>query len=387
MARLGSEGRRRTGSVFLGNNMGELSILILDDDEKWLALHERRLRQAGFKCRTTQFAKEAIEIAKTDATVKFALLDEILFVPPVPVEGKTGELQRWQGSGVVREIANHRSDLQIIMVTSASQLRSQGDSQLFSKETAKLRRQRGVIDIIHKQDIDENPEREYTWLLDLINRPLSAIKIEIVKPRLLIGFGVKPEVLNSSKYKHLRPLLKETGVSEYEMDATVKRFLARLQPTEKAVFLEMPGSKKLDRTSSIKPDSQSFQILEILAQRAEQGAEMKICEVDYHFSSRKSSTGVDPNAELDRRVVEDYAFGYNSQGRKGLQLGVQIEGRSQTSSRLKVAIHRLSQQLVKLNVGTPGQLFSSEQGCYRPTFELGIVLYAIAAGKLQKKRA
>lgn len=367
--------------------MGELTILILDDDEKWLALHERRLRQAGFKCRATQFAKEAIEIARTDGTVKFALLDEILFVPPVPAEGKTGELQRWQGSGVVREIANHRADIQIIMVTSAPQLRSQGDSQLFSKETAKLRRQRGVIDIVHKQDIDEDPDREYSWLLDLIKKPLTSIKIEIVKPRLLIGLGVQPEVLNGSKYKRLRQCLKETGTSEYEMDGTVKRFLTKLQPTEKAVFVEMPGSKKLDRTSSIKPDSQSFQILEILAQRAEQGAEVAIGEADYHFSARKSGTGVDPNTDLDRRVVEDFAFGYNSQGRKGLQLGVQIEGRSQTSSRLKVAIHRLNQQLVKLNVGTPGQLFSSEQGCYRPTFDLGIVLYAIEAGKQQKKRA
>ncbi|HAZ46824.1 MAG TPA: hypothetical protein DDW76_30745 [Cyanobacteria bacterium UBA11369] len=367
--------------------MGELmSILILDDDEKWLALHERRLRQAGFKCRATQLAKEAIEIAKTDPTVKFALLDEILFVPPVPVEGKTGELQRWQGSGVVREIANHRRDVQIIMVTSAPQLRSQGDSKLFTKETAKLRRQRGVIDIIHKQAIDEDPDGEYGWLVELISRPLSDIKIEIVKPRLLIGLGVNPEVLNGSKYKRLRQCLKETGTSEYELDGTVKRFLGKLQPTEKAVFIEMPGSKKLDRTSSIKPDSQSFQILEILAQRSEQRSEVEICEQDYHYAARKSGTGVDTSTELDRRVVQDFAFGYNSQGRKGLQLGVQIEARSHTSSRLKVAIHRLSQQLVKLNVGTPGQLFSSDQGCYRPTFDLGIVLYAIEAGKQQKKR-
>lgn len=366
--------------------MGELNILILDDDEKWLALHERRLRQAGFKCRATQFAKEAIEIAKTDSTVKFALLDEILFVPPVPTEGKNGELQRWQGSGVVREIANHRSDVQIIMVTSAPQLRSQGDSQLFSKETAKLRRQRGVIDIIHKQDIDEDPGREYAWLVDLIEKPLSSIKIEIVKPRLLIGLGVQPEVLNGSKYKRLRLLLKETGASEYELDGAVKRFLTKVETGEKAVFIEMPGSKKLDRTSSIKPDSQSFQILEFLAQRAEQGAEVTICETDYQYSSRKSGKGVEMGADLDRRVVEDFAFGYNSQGRKGLQVGVQIE-RSQTSSRLKVAIHRLTQQLVKLNVGTPSQMFSSEQGCYRPAFDMGIVLYAIDAGKQQKKRA
>lgn len=366
--------------------MGELSILILDDDEKWLARHERRFREAGFKCRATQFAKEAIDIAKTDSTIKFAMVDEILFVPPV-TDGKTGELQRWQGSGVVREIAHQRPDIQIIMVTSAPQLRSQGDSQLLTKETAKLRRQDGVRDLIHKQDIDENPDREYNWLLDLLKKPLSGIKIEIIKPRLLIGLGVQPELLNGSKYKRLRQCLKEMGTSEYEMDMTVKRFLMKLQPLEKAVFVEMPGSKKLDRTSSIKPGFQSFQILEFLAQRAEQGSEVNISEADYNFSTRKSSSGIDPDSDLDQRSKNDFAFEYNSQGRKGLKLGVQIEGRSLASSRLKVAIHRLSQQLVKLNVGTPGQLFSAEQGCYRPTFDMGIVLYAIEAGKVQKKRA
>ncbi len=88
----------------------------------WLARHERRLSQAGFKCRSTQLAKEAIEIGKTDFSVKFALIDEILYVPPLPVDKTQCELQRWQGSGVIREIAALRSDIQFIVVTSAPQL-------------------------------------------------------------------------------------------------------------------------------------------------------------------------------------------------------------------------------------------------------------------------
>ena len=55
--------------------MEKPTILILDDDEMWLARHERRLSQAGFKCRSTQLAKEAIEIGKTDVSVKFAFID------------------------------------------------------------------------------------------------------------------------------------------------------------------------------------------------------------------------------------------------------------------------------------------------------------------------
>lgn len=367
--------------------MGELSILILDDDEKWLALHERRLKQAGFKCRATQLAKEAIEIVKTDSSVKFALLDEILFVPPIPVEGKTKELQRWQGSGVVREIASHRPDVQIVMVTSAPQLRSEGDNRLFSQETAKLRRQRGVIDIIHKQDIETNPDQEYNWLIKLLKTPQTSITVEVIKPRLLIGLGVRPEVLDGSKYKRLRDRLKEMGTSEYEMDGAVKRFLAKLPPSEKAVFIETPGSKKLDRISSIKPDSQSFQILEILAQRAEQGAEVVIRESDYQYSARKSSTEVESDSTLDPRSVQDFAFAYNTDGRKQLRTGVQIEGRSQQSSRLKVAIHRLSERLVNFNVVGNGQLFSVEQGHYHPSFDIGIVLYSIEPGKGRQKKA
>lgn len=365
--------------------MVDFSILILDDDEKWLALHERRLRQAGFRCRSTQLAKEAIEIAKMDSTIKFALIDEVLFVPPVLGDGINAELQRWQGSGVVREITHHRSDVQIVMVTSAPQLRSQGDSRLFSQETAKLRRQRGVVDIIHKQDIETDPDREYGWLIDLLKKPQPSVSGDVVKPRILLGLGVPGEVLEGAKYKRLRQCLKDMGASEYELDTTVKRFLAQLQPSEKAIFIEMPGSKKLDRCSHIKPDSQSFQILEVLAQRAEQRTEVMIREADYQYSSRKSGKEVDAVPDLDRSAVQDFAFGYDGEGRKGLRTGVQIEGRTNRSSRLKVAIHRLSQQLMKLNLDTAGQLFSAEQGGYRPIFEIGIVLYAIEPIKNRRR--
>jgi CheY-like chemotaxis protein len=384
MARFGAEGRRRNGRIY------QMSVLILDDDEKWLALHERRLRQAGVKCRTTQLAKEAIEIAKTDPTIKFALLDEILFVPPIPREGKDGELQRWQGAGVVREISHQRSDIQMIMVTSAPQLRSNGDLRLFSQETNKLSRQRGVIDLVHKQDIEADPDGEYNWLIKLFKHSQApSSTAEVIQPKILIGLGVREEVINGAKYKPLRQCLKETGVSEYELDATVGRFLAKLQPLEKAMFIEMPGSKKLEHCAEIKTNSQSFKILEFLAQRAEQNQEVKICEEDYQYTARKSHNEIDNSQDLDPRAVADFAFGYNSEGKKGWQQGVQIEKRGQGASRLKVAISRLSEQLINLNVGGKGHVFSALGGCYRPLFEVSIILYAIPqpgrAGKRQKK--
>ncbi|MUG96965.1 hypothetical protein F7734_33360, partial [Scytonema sp. UIC 10036] len=174
--------------------MTDFSVLVLDDEETWLARHERRLRQAMLLCHATQDAKEAIKIAKTNPSVKFALIDEILYVTPIPVVEEQRELQRWQGSGVIREIVAQRSDIQIIVVTAAPVSRSEGNNQLFRRETAKLRRQKGVIDIIHKSDIEEDPEGSYQWLIDLLKKPPLSVKADVVTPKVVIGLGYTKEV-------------------------------------------------------------------------------------------------------------------------------------------------------------------------------------------------
>ena len=141
------------------------TVLILEDNEMWLARHERRLQEAGFRCHSTQFAEEAIDIAKVDSSVKFALIDEVLFVPPIPVDSAYRQLQRWQGSGVIRELGPLRPDIKFIVVTSTPQLKSKGDSQSFRHQTYKLRSLPGVVDVIHQQDIDENPDDLYLRLI------------------------------------------------------------------------------------------------------------------------------------------------------------------------------------------------------------------------------
>lgn len=146
------------------------TVLILEDNELWLSQHERRLREGGFKCHATQHAEEAIRIAKMDLSVKFALIDEILFVPPVPVETQHRQLQRWQGSGVIRETMQLRSDLKFIFVTSAPEQRSEGKSQLFRREVNRLKMLPGVIDVVHQQDIQENPGVIYNRLIDLMEK-------------------------------------------------------------------------------------------------------------------------------------------------------------------------------------------------------------------------
>ena len=142
------------------------SILLLDDDWYWLDKHTHWLRQAGFICRPTRLAQKAIELAKTDRSIKFALIDEILFVPPIPAEVADREYQQWQGSGVIREIVAARSDVNCIVVTSAPRRQNGDDVEDFSQADEHLRRQAGVIDLFHKHEIRKNPERSYQQLVE-----------------------------------------------------------------------------------------------------------------------------------------------------------------------------------------------------------------------------
>lgn len=161
--------RKRSTVQAIDVNPDVPAVLILEDDEMWLARHERRLREAGFRCHSTQLAEEAIDIAKVNSSIKFALIDEVLFVPPIPVDSAYQQLQRWQGSGVIRELSPLRPDIKIIVVTSAPQLKSNGDSQSFRRETHKLRSLPGVVDVIHQQDIHENPDDLYERLITYLS--------------------------------------------------------------------------------------------------------------------------------------------------------------------------------------------------------------------------
>ncbi len=143
-----------------------LSILVLDDDGYWLDKHTHWLRQVGFICRPTRLAQKALELAKTDRNIKFALIDEILFVPPIPAEVTDRERQRWQGQDVIREIVSVRPDVKCIVVTSAPRIGNGDNVDGFRQATEVLRRQPGVIDLFHKQDIRENQQRAYEWLVE-----------------------------------------------------------------------------------------------------------------------------------------------------------------------------------------------------------------------------
>lgn len=358
--------------------MPHYKILILEDDELWLARHERRLKACGFEWRSTQRALEAITIAKTDPSIKFALIDEILYVPTAK-EDDLKELQRYQGSAVVKQIAKYRSDIQTIIVTSAPELRSKDNTRVFRRETAKLRRQRGVVDVIHKQDIEDAPDEAYGWLIDLLKRPSTGERVEIVKPRLLVGLEVPADILNGAKYKELRTLLLELGAGEANLPDSVDGFLIGWEKSSnlgKTIFIEMPGSKRLAPCPNIKSDSQNLKILEILACRAAKKEEVTISRQDYLFSPRKSGKKGDPPPEYDSREVKDFAYQVGDDGRKRLREGVQFEGQPKRSDPFKLQMNRLKDLLFSLNMGDRKDLFKVEQGCYYPLFEIDIILHS-----------
>ena len=348
-------------------------MLILDDDEMWLARHERRLTHARINCRSTQLGKEAIKIARTDPSIKYALIDEILYVPPVPVEEANRELQQYLGVGVIRKINAYRPDVQFIMVTAAPQLRSGGDNRLLTQETSKLRRQHGVIDIIHKQDIEDNPDREYGWLIDLLRKPQPSETGQVVAQHVLIGLGFDKKIYRAiaelSKNPKANWLPLEALSAQIGPESALDEFLERAN--EKSVFIEMPGSKKIDCCDSIKPNSQGFNILMLLAERAEKHEDVVISEDDYKcfrkYKPRRAINGTEAMPDVDPRIAKDFLYE-----------GVSFERSQRRKSTIRVAIHRLSNKLAELNIGPSRHIFQDfEQGRYRPSFKISIVLYPI----------
>lgn len=372
--------------------MAEANILILDDEEKWLYRHRGHLEDAGFSCYATKLATEAIKIAKTDSTIKFAIIDEILYVPPIPINPRERELQRWQGHGVVREITAQRLDIQIIVVTSAPQLsseESEDSNKAFRHKTKELRRQKCVIDIVHKQDIEEDPEETYSWIVELLKKPRVLPGARTVKPKILIGLGftqeeymAMAEQINMGRKKRLpmAPFFKLGG------DPVLNSFVERAK--EKTVWVEIPGMKTPERVSGIKDGSSAYQILEKLALQSERNKKVIIRERDYQYSPRKTrKTNITEAPEYDPRSVRDFAFEYAEDGRRRTSTGVQFEGSVEQTNRLKVAVHRLSQKLAELNLGAARQLFDYklEHKGYQPSFTLSIMVYAIKAKKRKSR--
>jgi hypothetical protein len=133
----------------------------------------------------------------------------------------------------------------------------------------------------------------------------------------------------ATEVESLRRLVEE---QRKLIDKFTNQLIDRCQ--EKCIFIEAPGSKKLDRTSFIKADSQSYQSLQTLALQSELHQPITIREADYKFTPRTTKETSDIDADIDTRSrsvrcaesIADFAYEYSDSG-KHLSDGVQIEYR------------------------------------------------------------
>lgn len=385
-----------------GNDMAKPTVLILDDEEDWIARHEYRLRQAGFECLSTQYGDQAIEIAKQKPSIKFALIDEILYVPPVSEKEEDNERQRLQGREVRREIVKHIPNIRVIMVTAAAERRIGGNTFIIPEEASELRRQRRVVGVIHKYDINRDRDGTYDWLVDLMSGgQTSFAAYQAGRPRVIVALGFDVEL-----YKNIvkqgaeicRDLIEQEAYVSPDEKAVFTDQSRVIEPSwvpvsifmrtapqaleglkgradTKGILIEDPGSKRIRFCPEIKEGSASFKILMFLAERAAKREERAISEGDYEPVRRTTRSKKHPTlpSEMDS-ALEDFAFERDVDYRLRTRKGVSIEGTPKKNSRLKVAIHRLSQQLADQNIGAAQQLFSCVQGTYRLSFDVNVGL-------------
>jgi hypothetical protein len=97
--------------------MARPKVLILEDDPVWLNRHRQYIAAAGFEVCSFYAAEEAIACAKGDPLIRCCVVDHILLTQGNPDNPE--ELQRWQGTGMIREIYRVRHDLLFALVTEA----------------------------------------------------------------------------------------------------------------------------------------------------------------------------------------------------------------------------------------------------------------------------
>jgi CheY-like chemotaxis protein len=175
-----------------------VKVLILEDEAAMRNKHVERLESAGFTCYPTHDSHKAIEWARRDQDIKFALIDHILKVQPVP-EGEEGEDQQFSGEGVIRQINTIRSDMRYIFVTFAPKKASidrNNNVDAFIDKTRELTcRNRGVIALLHKDDIEQDEESTYGKIIDILRD-----RIRNVEGRTLDPISASQKWLECARY-------------------------------------------------------------------------------------------------------------------------------------------------------------------------------------------
>lgn len=385
-------------------------ILILDDDEKWLAMHVLRLQKAGFECHSTKLADEAIKYAKEKAGVKLAIIDEILKLPAC--DG--GGMQDLQGNDVARKISGLRPDIQIVMITAKPLDHSGGNALEMLKIADELRTPGIVHDVLHKPSFEANPDRAYQLLIDLLQWLAETAPQFKGRGTVLVSYGLAADLIDEFVGPR-KPivLLKELLQKAELQNVDTKGLIEKTSDKDKAVFIHHSSRRRAAVCPGIKPGTQLFRILEKLAWDSETDKTVEIHESDYepsHSGSRsqgvdaerleirRGMAGVDQGVLADddstdadasvarqqRSVGEDFMWGNpESEDERDVHSigpGSQMTGRStKKQSILKTPISRLRKSLRDAGVTSKEDPVFEETGhrAYRPTFQLGIAFFRV----------
>ncbi|MEM7064346.1 MAG: serine protease [Cyanobacteria bacterium P01_B01_bin.77] len=170
-------------------------VLILEDNKYILEKHRKALEKKGFLCYPTQYADQAITLMEQDKSIGFALIDVILHDPQDISFSQnhnetTGfdcinepELQARTGDGVVREVNSKRHDVNFVFITYLPELesiRNNNQFHVFKAVEERLMRNRGVVDVIHRYQINTNPSEVYERVSSRIWERYTSSYVSIV---------------------------------------------------------------------------------------------------------------------------------------------------------------------------------------------------------------
>jgi hypothetical protein len=381
-------------------NVLEPKVLILDDDPKWCALHQVRLTRNDLTCIALQDGAKAIHAALSDPAIKFALVDEVLFVPG------TEELQKYQGKDVVRKIGEQRKDISFVYVTDAPDQQSNGNVFARDREDMKLNRSDGVLTVFHKRSFENALDDYYEKITQMIRRHSFPAPVKGDRPVILAGLGLDKEIWNVSKEQFEREAMSGRWGNLIEVP-NWQRFIGEVKPKERRIFVKFPTLERARECDEINSRKQSAQILFFLATRTALKDPAVINPRDYTCKTRRrKSTGAEEAvADLEESITEcdftdherdrsyemsnrDYMSEFEPDGhRKRVRSGIRIvRAPDKAESRLKTAICRLAEALAKENVGPKGHLFEVvEKGGYKACFEIRLAIYPISSRRSSNK--
>ncbi|WP_448573961.1 hypothetical protein [Trichothermofontia sp.] len=206
--------------------------LVLEDERAFLEQIVQNMEERGIPCIPTQSAKEAIKLAQ-NPEIDTAIIDQIL-------EQEDGDLQKYQGEAVVRNIHEIRPDLASIFFTKSGR-----------KDLKELP---GVIEVISKPELRQDTEATFDRLTSLIK---------------MVSEGSLVAIANLKDHEQEQPLKIGT---EYELQAGVFHKLTgndALNPDTKSleITVQAPGmiimpdwSQEINLPQQENPTLISFQL-------------------------------------------------------------------------------------------------------------------------------